>query len=132
MAGRSRYLKPGSRADATLPSTQSGPDDASIVYLPRRLLPLPDQITIQSTYLVKPGDRTDLVSARLLGDPLLYWLIADANGASDPASLSAVPGRSLQLPAPLGQPVVTLDQPTATEGAASGSTGGRNDDGTGG
>lgn len=124
MAGRSRYLKPGGRADATLPpstQTQSDPDGPPIVYLPRRLLPLPDQITAQSTYLVKPGDRIDLVAARLLGDPLLYWLIADANGASDPASLCAVPGRSLRLPAPLGQPAVTLDQPPAA-GSAGGQT----------
>jgi hypothetical protein len=128
MVGRSRYLKPAGRADATPPpstQTQTGSDDAPIVYLPRRLLPLPDQITIQSTYLVRPGDRIDLVAARLLGDPLLYWLIADANGASDPASLCALPGRSLRLPAPLGQPTVTLDQPM-------GAGGGRNSNETGG
>jgi hypothetical protein len=97
--------------------------------LSRRLLPVPEQIAMQSTYVVQPGDRVDLVATRLLGDPLLYWLIADANGAADPARLCAVPGRLLRVPAPLGQQQSTLDQPAAGDPSA-GPAAGHADDGT--
>lgn len=129
MAMRSRYIRPLNQAEAPAPPqtrSQTGPDGSPIVYLSRRLLPLPEQIAMQSTYVVQPGDRIDLVATRLLGDPLLYWLIADANGATDPTQLCAVPGRLLRVPAPLGQPQSTLDQPAA--GDPSGSSAGHADD----
>ena len=33
------------------------------------------------------GDRLDLIAAKYLGDPLIFWLICDANGAIDPNDL---------------------------------------------
>jgi hypothetical protein len=32
-----------------------------------------------ATHLVVAGDRLDTVTARYLGDPLVYWWVADAN-----------------------------------------------------
>jgi hypothetical protein len=93
--------------------SQIGADGQPIVYLARRLLPLPEQIAGQSLYTVQPGDRIDLVAARLLGDPLLYWLIADANDAMDPSQLCRTAGRKLRIPAPLGQGQAVIDQPRA-------------------
>lgn len=52
--------------------------------------------TPRPRYTVRPGDRLDLVAARLLGDPHAYWRLADAN----PGDLAALeePGRELDLP----------------------------------
>ena len=35
-----------------------------------------------------------------IGDPLLYWLICDANGAMDPDDLTAQVGRSITIALP--------------------------------
>ena len=32
-------------------------------------------------HTVQQGDRLDLIAAKYLGDPLMFWLICDANGA---------------------------------------------------
>jgi nucleoid-associated protein YgaU len=61
--------------------------------------PAPAAVAVERTYEVAPGDRLDLVAARLLGDPHQYWRIADAN----PGDLDGLeePGRTLRLPEPL-------------------------------
>lgn len=66
-------------ADAARPGADAGPRD-----------------TLRHRYTVRPGDRLDLVAARLLGDPHAYWRLADAN----PGDLAALeePGRELELP----------------------------------
>jgi hypothetical protein len=40
----------------------------------------------------------DNLSAQNLGDPLLYWMICDANGATDPDELTAQAGDTIQIP----------------------------------
>jgi nucleoid-associated protein YgaU len=45
----------------------------------------------------RASDRLDLIAARTLGDPLLFWRIADANLALDPFDL-VEPGRALTVP----------------------------------
>jgi len=127
---RSRYQKPDG-ASASGPSRTRGQTTAQgepIVYLARRLLPLPEQVMSASVYVVQAGDRIDLVAARLLGDPLLYWQIADANGATDPTTLCAAPGRRLRIPAPLGQSQTLLDQPKADGTTAAPATADHSDD----
>jgi hypothetical protein len=49
---------------------------------------------------VTGGMRPDLLSARLQGDPLQFWRIADANGVMNPSELTDVPGRQLRIPRP--------------------------------
>jgi hypothetical protein len=87
----------------------------SVQYLGRSLLPLPSTIQRKSSYTVQAGDRIDNVSARLLGDPLLYWMLMEANGASDPALLCAVPGRKLIVPSIVGLGSSPFDQPKAAK-----------------
>jgi nucleoid-associated protein YgaU len=45
---------------------------------------------------VKQSDRLDLIAARTLGDPLLFWRIADANDAMNPFDL--LTRRALRIP----------------------------------
>lgn len=51
---------------------------------------------------VAAGDRVDRLAAELLGDPRLFWLLADANRVLRPSELAAEPGRwiSVDLPSP--------------------------------
>ena len=47
-------------------------------------------------------DRPDLLGAKYLGDPLLYWRIADANAVVDPNELTDTLGRRVDIPLPPG------------------------------
>ncbi len=78
----------------------AAPDGTRTVYKARRFLPLPARVPGAGLVTVQAGDRLDLVAARALGQPQLYWRIADANGAMDPRLLVAVPGRKLRVPVP--------------------------------
>jgi hypothetical protein len=53
---------------------------------------------------VRQGDRLDLITAKYLGDPLIFWLICDANGAIDPHDLVATAGKVLNITTPQGVP----------------------------
>ena len=97
----SRYYRSG-----TL--TYTTPDGQSITYLARRFVPqpgAPNFATIAS-HTVRQGDRLDLIAARYLGDPLVFWLICDANGAIRPDDLVETPGRVLSITTPQGVPGV--------------------------
>ena len=41
-------------------------------------------------------------ASQFLGDPLLYWMICDANGATDPDELTAQAGRTILIPVAVG------------------------------
>jgi hypothetical protein len=45
-----------------------------------------------------------LIAAKYLGDPLMFWLLCDANGAIRPNSLIATPGSVLAITMPQGVP----------------------------
>ena len=73
----------------------AAPNGQTIAYLARRIVPqpgAPNFATIAS-HTVRQGDRLDLIAAKYLGDPLMAWLICDANGAIRPDDLVATPGR---------------------------------------
>ena len=75
-------------------------------YLRRRIVPqpgAPNYATV-ATHTVKQGDRLDTVAAKYLGDPLMYWLICDANGAIKPNQLVETPGKVLNITTPQGVP----------------------------
>ena len=72
-------------------------DGVEVIYKQRRFLPRADPDAAASTVLPRDGDRLDLIAARTLGDPLLFWRIADANGALDPFDL-VESGRALAVP----------------------------------
>jgi hypothetical protein len=75
-----------------------------IVYVGRRWVPPPDAFADVGRYQVRDGDRIDLVAAELLGDPQLYWRIADANAALAPADLLERIGRWLRITLAAGVP----------------------------
>lgn len=79
-----------------------------VAYLQRRIIPQPEIYSNTLNYTVVEGDRLDNLASKFLGDPLLYWMICDANGAVDPDELTSPSqiGRQIQIPAvaniPLG------------------------------
>jgi hypothetical protein len=88
--------------------TYTTPDGQSISYLQRRFVPQPGapNFATVARHTVKQGDRLDLLAARYLGDPLIFWLICDANGAIRPDELTETPGRILNITTPQGIPGV--------------------------
>jgi nucleoid-associated protein YgaU len=84
-------------------TTQAG---VSVSYLARRIIPqpgAPNYATV-ATHTVVQGDRLDLIAAKYLGDPLLFWLICDANGAMRPGDLVSVLGSTIAITMPQGVP----------------------------
>jgi nucleoid-associated protein YgaU len=84
----------------------AAPNGGKIAYLARRIVPQPGaaNFTTINTHTVHQGDRLDLIAAKYLGDPLMAWLICDANGAMSPHDLVAVTGRVLAITTPRGVP----------------------------
>ena len=82
------------------------PNGQVIAYLARRIVPQPGapNFATINQYTVHQGDRLDLIAAKYLGDPLMAWLICDANGAIRPHDLVATPGRVLAITTPQGVP----------------------------
>jgi nucleoid-associated protein YgaU len=84
----------------------TAPNGQTIPYLARRIVPqpgAPNYATI-ATYTTRQGDRLDLIAAKYLGDPLMAWLICDANGAMRPYDLVANPGTVISITTPQGVP----------------------------
>jgi hypothetical protein len=84
------------------------PDGTVITYLARRFVPQPGapNFATVAQHSVVDADRLDLIAAKYLGDPLMYWLLCDANGAITPNDLLATPGRVLAITTPQGVPGV--------------------------
>lgn len=84
----------------------SAPNGQVIAYLARRIVPQPGapNFATINRYTVHQGDRLELIAAKYLGDPLMAWLICDANGAIRPHDLVATPGRVLAITTPQGVP----------------------------
>jgi len=86
--------------------TYTAPDGQATAYLARRIIPqpgAPNYATINQV-TTRQGDRLDLIAATYLGDPLMAWLICDANGAMRPWDLTGTPGRTLAITTPQGVP----------------------------
>ena len=86
--------------------TYVSPAGEAISYLARRIVPQPGapNFATIAQHTVRQGDRLDLIAAKYLGDPLIFWLICDANGTIDPYDLVATPGNSLNITTPQGVP----------------------------
>ena len=77
-------------------------DGRMIVYLKRRFLPSPDRFQLLQEHTVTQAERLDNIAAKFLGDPELFWRIADANGAMRPEDLVRTVGRKLKITLPEG------------------------------
>jgi len=84
--------------------TLAAPDGTPVSYVARRFIPAPEAFTVLQRYRVQQGDRVDVVAARLVGNPLSYWQLCDANLALEPAELTAVPGAFIVVTLPAGVP----------------------------
>ena len=93
-----------SRYSALDDLTYAEPDGHKIAYKPRRFLPHASSLPVLEEVTVNPGDRLDLITARILGDPLQFWQICDANNCMNPFDLTGEDAvsiqRRLRVPAP--------------------------------
>jgi hypothetical protein len=87
----------------------TAPSGQTVSYLPRRFVPQPGapNFATVATHTVRQGERLDLIAAKYLGDPLMFWLICDANGAIRPNQLVETPGLTLNITMPQGVPGVS-------------------------
>lgn len=81
---------------------QRRPDEPGTVYVRRRFIPAASTLAIAVRHAVAAQDRPDLLGAKYLGEPLQYWLIADANAVLDPNELTDTLGRRIDIPLPPG------------------------------
>ncbi|BDC51032.1 hypothetical protein F183_A33480 [Bryobacterales bacterium F-183] len=75
-------------------------DGRVITYVSRRFLPESNSLPSLGEITTQAGDRPDLVAYRGLGDPLAFWMVADANDAMDPAEICDEPGENVRIPVP--------------------------------
>jgi nucleoid-associated protein YgaU len=85
-----------SRYAASQIASYTKPDGVTVRYLRRRFIAEPSAPEIGS-HSVSEGDRLDRIAVVTLGDPALWWRIADTNRAFDPAALTAQIGRRLRI-----------------------------------
>jgi hypothetical protein len=74
--------------------------DPGVAYVLRRFIPQKGDIPIAGEHIVHGAERPDLLAAGTLGDPELYWRIADANAVTDPNDLTATLGARVVIPQP--------------------------------
>ena len=83
--------------DVPLALHEPGAGEPPVACVRRRFIPRQDLANaVEAT--VAAFDRPDLLAARTLGSPLLYWRIADANAVADPFELTDRPGRRVLIP----------------------------------
>lgn len=91
---------PSSRYHLIDTATLTTPDGRTVAFVRRRLLPQPGDLRLLVEVVVAQGERLDLITARVLGDPEQFWRVCDANGASRPDELTTTAGRRLRIPVP--------------------------------
>ena len=119
-AGTGAPTLPSSRYYGTQTQQFTRPDGTPVMYLARRIVPQSATYTTTQSYVIVDGDRLDNVAARFLGDPLLYWMICDANGATDPDELTFAPDSTGTGNAAAGQTILIPAAPGIPPGARSG------------
>lgn len=97
-AGTGGPTKQSSRYYGVEIETLTRADGVKVAYLRRRIIPRPQVYSSLRDYVVVEGDRLDNLAAKFLGDPLLFWLICDANGISDPDELTLEAGKTIKIP----------------------------------
>ena len=93
-----------SRYASTEPAILTDPDGRVTTYLRRRFLPQPGVFSVAAEVTVSQGDRLDLIAARTLGAPELFWMLCDAHGAMNPFDLTSDRTIGLKLRVPVPQP----------------------------
>jgi nucleoid-associated protein YgaU len=83
-------------------ATLALPGGKTIVYILRRFVPPPERFQLLQEHTVVQGDRLDNLAGEYLGDPTLFWRLADANRAMRPEELTETVGRVLRITLPEG------------------------------
>ena len=96
-APSSRYAAVGITTWAAPPAP--GEEAVPVAFLRRRFVPRPERFAPAYELSCVEGDRRDNLAATHLGDPELWWRLADANGVVDPTGMTLPPGRRLRVPA---------------------------------
>jgi len=78
-------------------------DGQEISYVRRRFLPRSADLPTLARVTVIQGDRLDLLTSRVIGDPEQFWRTCDASDAMNPTDLTKVPGRTVIVPIPQPQ-----------------------------
>lgn len=94
-------LKPTSRYAGVGIATQTLPDGTPVPYFRRRFVPPPERYSTIGEHRVGDGERLDVITAQLLGDPTQFWRLCDANLATRPEELEQ-PDRVLRVTLPEG------------------------------
>ena len=82
--------------------TLTARDGKPIIYIVRRFVPPADGFQLLQLHTVIQGERLDNITARYLGDPELFWRVADANSAMRPEELVEKVGPKLRITLPQG------------------------------
>jgi hypothetical protein len=96
-------FEPNSRYSKLQTGTLVTPGGREISYVRRRFLPRSEDLPTLTEVAVTQGDRLDLVTARVLGDPEQFWRACDASNAMNPSDLTAQPGSQIRIPIPQPQ-----------------------------
>ena len=102
--GTGAPTNPSSRYYGAAIEFYTGANGVQVAYLQRRIIPQASIYTSLQSYAVSAGDRLDNLAYKFLGDPILFWMICDANSAVDPDELTADPGYSIEIPLAAGIP----------------------------
>ena len=95
-----------------VPTTQIARADGLIItYLRRRFAPGPEAFATQRVRRVLQGERLDQFAAAEIGDPEVFWMLCDANGAVFAEELE-VEGTEVRITLPAGIPGPDEDQVT--------------------
>lgn len=81
-------------------ATHTDRDGRGVTYKRRRFLPAGKDMPLLVEVSINAGDRLDLITARMLGDPLQFWRVADANDTMNPETLTDELGRVIRVPVP--------------------------------
>lgn len=93
-------IDPTSRYARLETKTYLSKDGKEVAYMPRRFLPQAEELQILAEVNVEQSDRLDLIASRILGNPLMFWQICDANNAMDPFDLVDESNIKLKVPVP--------------------------------
>lgn len=72
---------PESRYHGIKRTQVTGPDGVPVPYLKRRFSPPPEDFALRYARRTKQGERLDLIAAAEIGNPEMFWMLLDANGA---------------------------------------------------
>jgi hypothetical protein len=100
---RANLFPPNSRYHGVEIERLEPAEGEPIVYLARRIVPLPERFATLQEHRFEQGERLDVLTFRYLGDPEQFWRVCDANGVLRPDELEQV-GRAIRITLPENVP----------------------------